>query len=216
MDLEAARAAMVDSQVRPNDVTDRRLVTAMATLPREAFAPADKRSLAYADAPIETSSGRWMMAPRDFAKLLHAAAITEDDRVLDIAPGTGYSTAVMVRLAAGVVALEEDEARARALRDGLAAAGVSGAEVVTGPLRAGAPGKAPFDAIFVNGAVEEVPKAWLDQLADGGRLAVVVAEGAVRRARLYTRSGDKTAWRTPFESAAPVLPGFERAVEFRL
>jgi protein-L-isoaspartate(D-aspartate) O-methyltransferase len=186
----------------------------MATLPREVFAPADKRALAYADAPVETGPGRWMMAPRDFAKLLHAAAVSEDDRVLDIAPGTGYSTAVIVRLAAGVVALEEDEARAKTLRDSLAAAGVSGVEVVSGSLPAGAPAQAPFDVIFVNGAVEEVPKAWLDQLADGGRL-VVVAEGAVRRARVYTRSRDKTAWRTPFESAAPVLPGFERAVEFR-
>jgi protein-L-isoaspartate(D-aspartate) O-methyltransferase len=215
LDLEAARAAMVDSQVRPNDVTDRRLVAAMATLPREMFAPADKRALAYADAPVETGPGRWMMAPRDFAKLLHAAAVSEDDRVLDIAPGTGYSTAVIVRLAAGVVALEEDEAKAKTLRDSLAAAGVSGVEVVSGSLPAGAPAQAPFDVIFVNGAVEEVPKAWLDQLADGGRLVVVVAEGAVRRARVYTRSRDKTAWRTPFESAAPVLPGFERAVEFR-
>lgn len=216
MDLEAARTAMIDSQVRPNDVTDRRLIAAMAAVPRDAFAPQAKRAVAYADVPIETGPGRWMMAPRDFAKLVNAAAIKEDDRVLDVAPGAGYSTAVLARLARSVVALEQDEPAASALRGNLAAAGVSGVDVMSGPLKTGAPAKGPFDAIFVNGAVEDVPKNWLDQLADEGRLVVVVPEGAVRRARVYTRSGGKTAWRTPFESAAPMLPGFERAEEFRL
>jgi protein-L-isoaspartate(D-aspartate) O-methyltransferase len=206
---------MIDSQVRPNDVTDRRLIAAMAAVPREAFAPAAKRALAYADVPIETGPGRWMMAPRDFAKLANAASIKETSRVLDVAPGTGYSTAVLGQLAASIVALEEGEA-ATALRESLSKAGVAGIEIVAGPLKSGAAGNGPFDVIFVNGAVEDVPKAWLDQLAEEGRLVVVVAEGAVRRARVYTRSGGKTAWRTPFESAAPMLPGFERAAEFRL
>jgi protein-L-isoaspartate(D-aspartate) O-methyltransferase len=216
LNLEAARTAMIDSQVRPNDVTDRRLIAAMAGVAREAFLPASKRSLAYADAPAEAAPGRWMMAPRDFAKLLNVAAITQTDRVLDIAPGSGYSSAVLSLLAGSVVALEQDEAAAKILREGLAKAGISGVEVLAGPLKAGAVGKAPFDAIFVNGAVEEVPKAWVDQLAEGGRLAVVVNEGQVRRAHIYTRAGGKVAWRTPFESAAPSLPGFERAAEFRL
>jgi protein-L-isoaspartate(D-aspartate) O-methyltransferase len=206
---------MIDSQVRPNDVTDRRLIEAMAAVPREAFTPANRKMLAYADTAIETGPGRWMMAPRDFAKLANVAAVKDTDRVLDIAPGSGYSTAVLSQLASATVALEEGPA-ASALAEALARQGVSGTEIVSGSLKAGAPGKAPFDVIFVNGAVEDVPKAWLDQLAEGGRLAVVVAEGAVRRARIYTRSGGKTAWRTPFESAAPSLPGFERAAEFRL
>ena len=216
MDLEAARTAMIDSQVRPNDVTDKRLISAMAVVPRELFAPANRRAVAYADVVIETGPGRAMMAARDFSKLINAAAVADTDRVLDIAPGTGYSTAVLSRLAASVVALEQDEAAAKTLADALAKAGVSGAETISGLLKNGAPAKAPFDVIFVNGAVEEVPKAWFDQLADEGRLVVVVSEGPVRRARVYTRSGGKTAWRTPFECAAPVLPGFERAEEFRL
>ena len=103
-----------------------------------------------------------------------------------------------------------------AASEGLAAAGVTGVDVVAGSLKAGAPGKGPFDAIFVNGAVEVVPQAWLDQLAEGGRLAVAVAEGGVRRARLYTRAGGKTAWLTPFDASPPSLPGFEKAAEFRL
>jgi protein-L-isoaspartate(D-aspartate) O-methyltransferase len=216
VDLQAARTAMIDSQVRPNDVTDRRLIAAMAAVLREVFLPPERVALAYADVAPETGAGRAMMAPRDFAKLAGVAAIRETDRVLDVAPGAGYSSAVLSRLAASVVALEQEETIAASLRDNLARAGAAVVKIVVGNLKAGAPAEAPFDVIFVNGAVEEVPASWLDQLAEGGRLAVVVKEGQVRRARIYTRSGGKTAWRTPFESAAPILPGFERAREFRL
>jgi protein-L-isoaspartate(D-aspartate) O-methyltransferase len=215
LDLQAARIAMVDSQVRPNDVTDRHLIAAMAAIPREVFLPVDRQVFAYADAPAETVPGRWMAAARDFSKLVNAAAIVETDRILDIAPGTGYSTAVLARLGASIVALEQDEANAKALREGLSRAGVSGVDILVGALKAGAPSKAPFDVIHVNGAIEDVPKAWLDQLADGGRLVAVVAEGGIRRARVHTRSGGKTAWRAPFDAAIPILPGFERAAEFR-
>lgn len=216
VDLEAARAAMIDSQVRVNDVTDRRLIGAMSVIRRELFVPPARRAAAYADLAVETGPGRWLAAARDFSKLVNIARIRPEDRVLDIAPGTGYSCAVLSRLAAEVVALEEDEAAAKILRDSLAAAGVTGVDVVAGDLKAGVPGKAPFDVILVNGAVEDVPAAWLAQLAEGGRLAVAVSEGAVRRARLYTASGGKTAWRTPFDTAIPLLPGFEKAREFRL
>lgn len=214
MDLEAARSAMIDSQVRTNDVTDRRLISAMASVAREAFVPAARRAVAYAELPIETGAGRWLMEARDFSKLVNALHIREGERILDIAPGMGYSTAVLAQLGK-VVALEEGEA-AKTLADRLAAAGVDGVDVVTGPLKAGAPDKAPFDAILVNGTVEVVPQAWLDQLAEGGRLAVAVADNGVCRARIYTRSGDKTAWLTPFDAAPPALPGFEKAPEFRL
>lgn len=214
MDLEAARTAMIDSQVRVNDVTDRRLIAAMASVAREAFVPAGRRAVAYAELPIETVTGRWLMPARDFSKLVNALQIREGERILDIAPGTGYSSAVLARLGS-VVALEEGDA-AKALGEGLTAAGVTGVDIVSGSLKVGAPGKGPFDAIFVNGAVEVVPQAWLDQLAEGGRLAVAVAEGGVRRARIYTRAGGKSAWLTPFDSAPPALPGFEKAAEFRL
>lgn len=216
MDFQAARAAMVDSQVRTNDVTDRRLIAAIAAVPREVFIPPHRRAVAYAEAPVETGPGRWLASARDFSKLINAAAIDSNDRVLDIAPGTGYSTAVLKHLTDTVVALEADEAMAQLLREGLGKAGVSGVDIVSGALKAGAPGRGPFDVIHVNGAVEDVPQAWLDQLAEGGRLAVPVDEGGVRRARVYTRSGGKTAWRTPFDSSAPILPGFERIREFRL
>ncbi|MEQ1611068.1 MAG: protein-L-isoaspartate O-methyltransferase [Hyphomonadaceae bacterium] len=211
MDLEAARTAMIDSQVRPNDVTDRRLISAMAAVPREHFVPASRRASAYADVMVETVPGRWLIAARDFSKLVNAAAVRDTDRVLDIAAGTGYSAAVFSKLAARVTALEQDEAAAGAIRQK-----VPGVDVVAGSLKAGVPARAPFDVIFVNGAVEDVPQAWLDQLAEGGRLAVAVADGGIRRARIYTRAGGKTAWRAPFDTAIPLLPGFEKAAEFRL
>lgn len=207
---------MIDSQVRPNDVTDRRLIGAMSAVPREIFVPASARASAYAEMAVETGPGRWMAAARDFSKLVNIAGIRPEDRVLDIAAGTGYSTAVLSRLAGSVVALEQDDAAVKTLKDGLAAAEVTGIDVVAGSLKAGAPAKGPFDVIFVNGAIEEVPAAWLSQLAEGGRLVVAVAEGSVRRARIYTASGGKTAWRTPFDTPMPMLPGFEKAAEFRL
>jgi protein-L-isoaspartate(D-aspartate) O-methyltransferase len=219
LDLEAARTAMIDSQVRVNDVTDRRVIGAMAAIPREAFVPKERLASAYADMAVETSQGRSMMAARDFSKLVNVAAIRDTDRILDIAPGTGYSTAVLARLGAQVVALEEAD-RADALRATLAGrpeANLAGnIEVIAGPLKAGAAGKGPFDVIFVNGAVEDLPQAWLDQLSEGGRLAAVVMENGVGRGRIYTRAGGKSAWRTPFDAAIPPLPGFEKSAEFRL
>ena len=215
MDFTAARTALIDSQVRPNDVTDRRLIGAMAAVPREIFVPAGRRAAAYADVAVETGAGRWLITARDFSKLVNIAGVRPEDRVLDIAPGTGYSTSVLTKMAASVVALEQDDAALRTLNDGLAAAGVTGVETIAGSLKAGAPGKGPFDVIFVNGAVEDVPAAWLSQLAEGGRLAVAVIEGGVCRARIYTASGGKTAWRTPFDAPIPALPGFEKAPEFR-
>ncbi len=206
---------MIDNQVRPSDVTDRRLISAMGSVAREVFVPADKRPIAYADLAVQTSEGRWLAPARDYAKLVQLAGVTEGGRVLDIGAGSGYSAAVLSRLAGKVVALEE-AGLVDGLKQGLVQAGVENVEVVAGPLKAGAAAKGPFDVIIVNGAVEEVPAAWLDQLAEGGRLVVPVIEAGVARARIYVKAGGKTSWRTPFESAAAPLPGFERAAEFRL
>ncbi len=216
MDFSAARTSMVETQVRTNDVHERRLVQAIMAVPREAFAPKGMEGLAYAEPAIATGPGRWMWSPRDFAKLAHAAGVEAEDRVLDIAPGSGYSTAVLARMSGAVVALESDSVAADALKASLSAAGVTGVEIRSGDLKAGAPAAGPYDVIWVNGSVEVVPEAWFSQLAEGGRLAVVVREGGIGRATIYTRSGGRTAGRTPFESAVAPLPGFERAAEFRL
>jgi protein-L-isoaspartate(D-aspartate) O-methyltransferase len=213
--MDAARLALIDSQVRPNDVTDRRLIAAMSALPREVFLPEVRKALAYADAVVETSPGRFLWAARDFSKLVNAAAVAPGDRILDIAPGSGYSSAVLARLGASVLALEETQEAASALKTSLSDAGVTGVEVTAGDLRAGAPGKGPFDVIFVNGAVDAPSPAWIEALAEGGRLAVVVNDGPVRRARIYTRSGPVASFHSPFETAAPALPGFEAPVRFQ-
>ena len=205
---------MVDTQVRPNDVHDRRVIAAMGAVPREDFLPEAKRALAYTERDLETLPGRWLWEARDFSKLIQAADVQEGDKVLDIAAGSGYSTEILRRLGAKVVALEELDAGLAALK-----ARFEGAEdvsVVSGPLAQGAADSGPFDAIFVNGAVDVVPMNWLDQLVEGGRLTVIVREGDVGRARVYTKAGAATSWRTAFDAHVPMLPGFEKEEEFRL
>jgi protein-L-isoaspartate(D-aspartate) O-methyltransferase len=214
MDFAAARAAMIESQVRTNDVHDRRIVQAMGSIPRELFVPEAMRPLAYAERDIETSKGRWLWAAREFSMMMKAAAVQEGDRVLDIAPGTGYSSAVLARLGRSVTALEADAETAARTRETLTGLGVEGVEVVAGDLKAGWPKGAPYDVIWVNGSVETVPEAWLAQLAEGGRLTVIVRK-TVGRAHVFTRNGGRVASREPFEAAVPLLPGFEAPVGFR-
>jgi len=211
-DFTQARLAMVNSQVRPSDVTDVRLQDAMAAVPRERFVPKAQMARAYADAQITLPGGRAMLSPRDFAKLAQAAAIRPTDVVLDIACGLGYSTAVLSRLAETVVGLESDAAmaaKAAKAGDRLAAAGADNAVIVEGPLADGMPGQGPFNVIFVNGAVAEAPAAWLAQLAEGGRLVVILRSGEVGRATVFTRSARTIGERAVFDAAPHYLPGFE-------
>ena len=213
-DFAAARRAMVDGQVRVNDVTDRDLQTALLQTPRELFAPKAKRALAYGDVDLAIDESRWLMRPRDFAKLVQALEVTKDDVVLDIACGRGYSSAVLARLAAMVVGLETSDAVVAKASEALDAADVTNAAVVKGELKAGVPDQGPFNVIFVNGAVEVVPDAWLAQLADGGRLGVVVRENGVGRATVFTRAGGVVGGRIIFDCATPLLDGFERPKAF--
>ncbi|MCW5723925.1 MAG: protein-L-isoaspartate O-methyltransferase [Maricaulaceae bacterium] len=213
-DFAAERRRMLDGQIHTADVTDRRLLAAFGATPRERFIPRARAALAYADTEVETAAGRWLMRPRDMAKLIHAAAVQADEVVLDLACGRGYSTAVLSRMAETVVGLESDPELAARAGKLLAETGCDNAVVIEGDLKAGAPSHGPFDVIFVNGAVEEVPHAWLEQLAMGGRLAVVVRKGAAGRALVYTRSAAGFGSRPVFDAAPPVLPGFARAPGF--
>ncbi|MEZ5937630.1 MAG: protein-L-isoaspartate O-methyltransferase [Hyphomonadaceae bacterium] len=210
----AEREALVDSQVRTNDVQDREVINAMLAVPREHYVPEARKGLAYSDIDIQTGPGRYLWQARDFSKLLQAAAIQPDETVLNIAPGTGYSSEVIARIAKSVVNLETAD-HVEALTAGLEPRGLTNCETVGGDLAQPVAGKGPFDVVFVNGSVEVVPEAWTAQLADGGRLAVVVRENGVGRARIYTRSGDKIAWRNVFEAFVPALPGFEQKETFR-
>ena len=219
-DFARLRQSMVDSQIRANDVTDPRILAAMIELPRERFAPEDRRDLAYIDddLPIrETAAGipgRYLMEPMVLAKLVQALEIDAEDKALDVGGATGYSATLLGRLAASVVALEEDAGLAATAAKLLAELGAENVRVVTGPLNAGWPTAAPYDAILVNGSVEIVPETLLNQLGEGGRLAAVVRAGGAARATIYTRIAGSIAARPVFNAAVPPLPGFEAPKTF--
>lgn len=209
-----ARAHMVESQVRTNDVTDPEIQRSLGSVARELFTPAAKKPLAYSDNNVQTDEGRWLIRPRDFAKLIQAADIKPTDIVLDIACGRGYSTCVLAGLADTVVGLEDSEAMVEKATEMLASAEVMNAAVVKGDLKAGASAHGPFDVIFVNGAVTQIPKSWIEQLAAGGRLVVVQAGDHIGRAKVFTKVGNAVGDRIVFDAAIPTLPGFEPAAEF--
>ena len=227
MDFETQRRNMVESQVRPSDVTDRRIIAAMSKIAREDFVPDSMRPLAYMDTDVRAGEarpadqGRALMAPRVLAKLLQLARIEDGDFVLVAGAATGYSTAVIAQLGASVVALECDPGlaeRARSLHGPAAGHQVT---VVLGELAGGYPEEAPYDAIVVDGAVPDVPRVLLEQLKDGGRLVAVVARDpsqsrSLGKAVVWTRNAGSFAETTAFDAAAPLLPGFERVTAFAL
>jgi protein-L-isoaspartate(D-aspartate) O-methyltransferase len=214
IDFAAARRMMVDGQVRTSDVTDLRIIAAMLEFPRERFVPETKADLAYLDLDVPVDAGRRLLKPMVLAKMLQAAAVKADDRVLDVGCATGYSSAILARLAHSVVALEEDPALAGKAVENLAAIGASNVTVVTGPLTQGRQGGVPYDVIFVNGATEVVPRALCSQLAERGRLVVVFGCAPLGRAMLYRAvGGDVSGWPI-FDAAAPLLPGFAATPAF--
>lgn len=213
-DFAAARRMMVDGQIRTADVTDPRILAAMMELQRERFVPASKAELSYLDLdlPANEAATRRLLKPMVLAKLIQMAEIGETDRVLDVGCATGYSSALVARLAGSVVALEEDRALARTAEQALAA--VPNVQVVNGPLVTGWPLAEPYDVILLQGATEIVPTALLRQLKDGGRLACIFGPGPSRKAVLYRKTdGDATA-RPLFDASAPLLPGFGRTPAF--
>jgi len=209
---ESARFNMVETQIRPSHVTDDRLLAAMMAVPREKFVPGAARALAYADVPVPMAPGRYLLDPRSFAKLVQLAGIETGDRVLDVGGGTGYSAAVLARLAGEVVALEQDADLVRAASQLLANV-VGKVEVVQGGLVEGVKDRAPFDVIFINGAIEQVPDALLGQLAEGGRLVAVLKDGQ-SRAWLYLKENGQVGRRPDFDADVPVLAGFKKAMGF--
>jgi protein-L-isoaspartate(D-aspartate) O-methyltransferase len=213
-DYAQQRLNMVDAQVRTNDVTDLRIHAAMREVPRERFVPASKQAMAYADALVEVAPRRFLLDPRTFSKLLQLASVRSSDSVLDVGCATGYSSAILARLARIVTALEQDVDLVRIAVDALGSAGATNATVVQGQFHDGFKGRAPYNVIFINGAIEAAPDALLGQLSEGGRLVAIEGLEALGRARLYVREHGEIGSRPDFNATVPVLAGFKRAVGF--
>ena len=213
-DYAAARAAMVDRQIRPSDVNRYPLIAAMLHVPREAFVPDALKPVAYLGEQLPLAPSRVILEPRTFALLLQHLDLGPDDLVLDVGCGLGYSTAVIARLTEAVIGVEEDDGLAREAEERLAAQGVDNAVVRFGPLAAGDPGHGPYDAMIVEGGIARLPDALADQLKPGGRIAAIFTEDGYGHARIGIKAASGIAWRCIFDAATPVLPGFERAKAF--
>ncbi len=214
LDSAAQRAQMIATQLRTNDVNDSLLLRAILEVPREAFVPTALAGLAYMEGCIPLARGRVLPDPRSFGKLAQLAEIGEEDSVLDVGCATGYSSAVFARLAARVVALEQDtefaDAAARNLRELINVAPVKG------PFVQGCPDRGPFNVIFLNGAVECRPDALLAQLTDDGRLVCIMRDGAAAHGYLYVKHDGAIGERSAFDAQLPVLSGFEKILSFSL
>jgi protein-L-isoaspartate(D-aspartate) O-methyltransferase len=215
-DFALRRVMMVDTQVRPSDVTKFPIIDAMLTVPREVYVPKDRREAAYVGENLTLAPGRVMLEPRTLAKLLDALDIQPDEMVLDVAPGLGYSTAVIARLAGTVIAVEEDPGLAAEAQRLLSEDGVDNAFVIPGPLAAGAAKHAPYDVITIQGGVEVLPDTLIAQLKEGGRIAALYMDGAVGAVKIGRKAQGAISWRPVFNAAAPVLDGFRMARGFAL
>jgi protein-L-isoaspartate(D-aspartate) O-methyltransferase len=215
-DFASRRVMMVDTQVRPSDVTKFPIIDAMLTVPRELYVPDDRREAAYVGENLPLGGGRVLLEARTLAKLLDAMDLRPGEMVLDLGCGLGYSAAVIARLSGTVVAVEDDERMAADAQRLMSEEGVDNALVLAGPLAQGAAKHAPYDAITVQGGVEVVPDAVLAQLKDGGRIGAIFVEGALGTVKVGYKADGHVTWRPVFNAAAPVLDGFRKLHAFAL
>ena len=213
MDFERARRNMIDSQVRPGGVIDLRVVAAMGAVPRERFVPEERRTFAYVDEDLfigtdAQGARRYLLEPLTLARMLQLADIDPMDCVLDVGVATGYSSAVLSRLAQSVIALERDETLAEQATANLEALDCVNVAVVQGAHEAGCRSEAPFDAIVLQGRIEDRPDALLEQLADLGRLVCVSGQPNAAHIRVYTRRGKAISHIDYHDAFVPSLPGF--------
>ncbi len=218
LDFDQARATMVDGQVRPNKVTDPRILEAMRSLPREAFVPAALAPFAYMDADLALGRGRVLMQPMNTARLLQLARPRSGERALVVGGGAGYLAAILARCGLAVALLDDDEALlalARRVAPG-EAAGSAGVRVFQGELAQGLPGQAPYDLIVVEGAAAAIPPALGPQLAPGGRIiAVLAAFDGLTRAVIAERTAAGLRAQLQFDCATALLPGLMPRPAFR-
>ena len=207
---------MVDTQVRPSDVTKFPIIDAMLSVPREAFVPSTMREAAYVGENLDIGGGRVLLEPRTLAKMLDVLDIKPTEVILDIAPGLGYSTAVLAHMAEFVIGVEDDESRAEEAQSILSEQGIDNAAIIAGALTEGAAKSGPYDVIILQGAVEVLPDSLLAQLKDGGRIVSIFAEGDLGVVRIGYKMEQRINWRMAFNAGAPVLTGFAKKAEFAL
>jgi protein-L-isoaspartate(D-aspartate) O-methyltransferase len=208
---EQMRRAMIASQLRTTGVNDPRVLAAIGDVARERFVPAERRGIAYAETLVPLGQGRWLNSPMALGKLLAEALPQPTERALVVGAASGYSAAVLDRLVGSVVALEEDPKLVAAAKPVLKDTAV---KLVEGPLAKGYKRGAPYDLILIDGAVETIPQALIDQLADGGRIAAGIVENGVQRLAIGRRAGEGFGMIAFADVASAPLPGFERPRRF--
>jgi len=214
-DYKTARTAMVDCQIRPSDVTKYPIIEAFLTTPREAYVPMGSRPVAYAGEHIALNNGRVLLDARTFAKMLDAVNVQRNELVLDLGCGLGYSTAILATMAEAVVAVESDTDMAAEASTTLTDQSVDNAFVTSGDLTKGNAKNGPYDVIILQGAVEKIPGALIDQLKDGGRICAIFHDGNYGECRIGYKSHQKLSWRAVFNASAPMINGFEVKPEFK-
>ena len=215
-DYQTRRKTMVDTQIRPSDVTKFPIIEAFLSVPREKFVPDGKREAAYIGENFKIGQSRVILEPRTLAKLLDALDIRNDELVLDIGPGLGYSSAVISPMAEVVIAVEDDITMANEAEEILTEVGADNVVIQIGKLEDGAPEHGPYDVIILQGGVEKIPSSIVNQLKNGGRVGAIFVEEGLGTAKIGFKLNDKINWRYSFNAAAPVLPGFFKQKDFVL
>lgn len=215
-DYSTLRTTMVDTQVRPSDVTKFTVIDSMLSIPREAYVPRDKRDAAYVGEHVNLDAGRVILDPRTLAKMLDVVDIQQDELVLDIGSGLGYSAAVIARMAEAVVAVEDDADRVAEAQAILSENGADNVIMHEGPLADGAADHGPYDVITIQGAVGVLPETLISQLKEGGRIVCLKMDGALGVVSIGYLIDGELNWRFAFNGGAPVLPGFEKHSAFAL
>ncbi|MFK7881676.1 protein-L-isoaspartate O-methyltransferase family protein [Roseobacter sp.] len=215
-DFASRRTMMVDTQVRPSDVTKFPIIDAMLKVPRENFVPTAQREAAYMDGNIDLGSGRVLLEPRTLAKMLDALDISNDELVIDIGSAMGYSSAVIAHMAEAVVAVEDEDIMIAEAQETLMEAGIDNVIQHAAPLSDGASVHGPYDVMIVQGGIQELPADLQDQIKEGGRVACIFMQGALGEVRIGYKQDGHISWRMSFNAGAPLLPGFtkEQAFEF--
>lgn len=212
--ISSMRRHMIDGHLLPNDVTDENVIAAIEQVNREKFVPEERKGVAYIDKSIKIAQNRYLMEPLTFAKLLSAADIKSHELVLDIAPGTGYSSAVLSKMVEAVVAIEENEVLANLANSNLAGEACDNVAVVNSTHIDGLAKQGPYDLIFLGGMIDEVPTALLEQLSQNGRVLCVLNQDGFGRGAIVTYQDNIVGIRILFDTAAPKLDGFEKIKKF--